>query len=57
MITHGNKQVEEQRATLLHFELHGAAFLEVIAAADDEGEILSSKLRVGIRGMIISPAS
>lgn len=57
MITHGNEQVKEQGATLFHLKLHGTALLKVVAAADDECEILSSKLRVRIRGMFISPTS
>lgn len=48
MITHCNKEVKEQSAPLLHLELHGAALLEVVAAADDEREILCSELRVRV---------
>lgn len=53
MIAHGDEEVKEQGATLFHFHLHGAALLEVVAAADDQSEILSTKLRVRVRGMSI----
>lgn len=56
MITHGNEKVEEQGATLLHLDLHRAALLEVVAATDDEGEILGSKLRVRVRCVIVGVA-
>jgi hypothetical protein len=42
MITHSNKQIEEQFPTLFHLKLHGAASLESVPAADDEGEVVSS---------------
>ena len=45
MVTHSDEEVEEQSgAALLHLDLHSAALLEVVAAADDEREILSSEL-------------
>ncbi len=53
MVTHSDEEVKEQGAALFHLELHGAAFLEVVAAANDESEILSSKLRVRVRGMTV----
>lgn len=43
MVAHSYKQVKEQTAALLHFVLHGGAFLEVVTAADDESEIVSSQ--------------
>ena len=53
MVTHGDEEVEEQGAALLHLQLHGAAFLEVLTAANDEGEVLGSKLRVRVWGLIV----
>jgi hypothetical protein len=44
MVTHSNEEVKEQCTALLHLELHGAALLEVVTAADDESKVLGSKL-------------
>ena len=57
MVTHSYEEIEEQGATLFHFEFHGPAFLEVVAAANDESEILGSELRVRVRGMSVCVAS
>ena len=56
MVTHSDEEVKEQGAALLHFELHGAALLEIIAAADDECEVLSSKLRVRVWCLVVGKA-
>ena len=47
MIDHSDEEIEEQRCpTRLHLQLHRAAALERVAAANDEGEIVRSHLRV-----------
>ena len=57
MIHHGNEQIEEQRrATSVHLHLHGAAAFERVAAADDESEVVSTKLRVRRRCVAIGVA-
>lgn len=49
MIAKSHKQVEEEwAATVEHLELHGAAARESGAAADDEGEVVSTQLGVGV---------
>ncbi len=57
MVTHSNKQIEEQFATVFHLRLHRAAALEGAAAANDESEIMSSKLRVAVGGVGVGPTS
>ena len=57
MVTHGDKQVEEHLSALLHLALHRTATLESVAAAYDESEIVSSKLRVAVGSMGVGPAS
>ena len=44
MITHSDEEIEEHGSTLFHLSFHCPTLLEVIAAADDEGEVLGSKL-------------
>ena len=52
MVAQGNKQVEKEiAATVKHLHLHGAAALERVAAADDEREVVSTKLGVGAGGV------
>lgn len=48
MVTHCDEEVEEQFSTLLHLDLHGAATLECVSAADDEREVVSAELGVGV---------
>lgn len=57
MVTHSNKEVEEEHAALLHLLGHCCATLESIAAADDEGQIMGSKLRVMVGGVGVCPTS
>lgn len=57
MVTHCNKQIEEQLATVFHLGLHGAAAFESGSAADDEGEIVSSKFGIVVGSMSVCPAS
>ena len=57
MVTHSNKQIEEQLATILHLGLHSTAAFKSRSAANDEGEIVSSKFRVIIGSMSVCPAS
>lgn len=40
--THGDKEIEEDLATLLHLCLHGRALFEVVAVANDDREIVTS---------------
>ena len=46
MVDHGDKEVEEEFAAVFHFALHGAAALEGLAGADDEGKVVGAELRV-----------
>ena len=57
MITHGDEEIEEHLAAILHLSLHRAAALECAAATNDESEIVSTKLGVVVGSMSISPAS
>jgi hypothetical protein len=57
MVAHGDEEIEEELPTLLHLDLHGAAALECVPAADDEGEVVGAKLRVAVRGVGICEAS
>lgn len=57
VVAHSNEEVEEELTTLLHFVLHGAASLEVVAAADDESKKVATKATIRLRGVIISPSS
>jgi hypothetical protein len=56
MVAHRDEEVEEQFPALLHFCLHSAAAFECISAADDEGEIVSTELGVGVGSVAISKA-
>lgn len=49
MIAHRNEEIEEQLPTFFHLHLHGATSLESVSAADDESQVMSSQLGVGIR--------
>ena len=57
MVAHGNKEVKEQFAALLHLGLHGATPLEGTTAADDQGEVVGTKLGVRVRSVRVGPAS
>ena len=47
MIAERDEEVEEElRVAVEHLELHGAAALERVAAADDESQIVGAQLRV-----------
>lgn len=49
MVAEGDEQVKEQlRAAVEHLQLHGAAALEGAAAADDEGQVVSTQLGVAV---------
>lgn len=49
VVAHGHKQVEEQLAAArLHLGLHGSAALEGLAAADDQGEVMSAQTAVRV---------
>lgn len=57
MVAHGDEQVEEQRATVLHLGLHGAAPFECISAADDEGQVVCPQLGVVVGSVGVGIAS
>jgi hypothetical protein len=57
MVTHGDEKVEEHLAAFLHLHLHSPAAFECAAAADDEGEVVSSQLLLVIRSSGVGPAS
>lgn len=44
VVAHGHKQVKEQfAASSFHLSLHGAAALESLATADDQGEVVCAE--------------
>lgn len=50
MIHHSDEEIEEEwRTTVLHLHLHRAATLEGVAAANDEGKVVSAKFGVAGR--------
>lgn len=54
VVAHGHEQVEEElAAAALHLGLHGAAALERLAAADDEGEVVSAEPRVRVGRVVV----
>jgi hypothetical protein len=57
MITHGDEEIEEELSALLHLLRHSSAPLEGVAAADDESQVVTTKFRVVIWCMSISPSS
>lgn len=57
MSTHGDKEVEEESATLLHLRLHCLALLEMVAVADDDGKVMTSQARFRGGCMVVSPSS
>lgn len=57
VVAHGDEKIKEQGCpALLHFYLHSAALLEIVAAPDDQSEVLSSKLRVRVRSVLVGVA-
>lgn len=48
VVAHGDKQVEEELAAMLHLVLHRAAALECVARADDEGQVVGAQLAIGV---------
>ena len=57
VVDHGDEQIEEELAAILHLVLHRTAALECVASADDEREIMCSKFRVAVRRVGIREAS
>jgi len=39
---HGDEEVEEEFAALLHLVLHCGAFLEVVSVSDDDCEVVAA---------------
>lgn len=56
VVDHGNKQVEEQLATVLHLALHGAAALEGVTSSNDERKIVRPQFGVVIGSICIRKA-
>jgi hypothetical protein len=58
MITHRNEEVKKEFSSLLHFHLHRATPLEGGPGADDQGQVMRSKLGISVRcmGICISSA-
>jgi len=49
VVAQSDEQIKEQlRTAVEHLQLHGAAALESVAAADDEREIVRTQLRVRV---------
>ena len=42
MSTHGDEEVEEELAALLHFVLHGGALLEIVSVSDYDGKVVAA---------------
>ena len=58
MVAQRNKEIKEKlRVAVEHLELHGPAALEGAAAADDEGEVVSPQLGVGVGSVGVGIAS
>lgn len=49
MIDHGDEEIEEELATILHLILHGATALERVARTDNEREVMRTQLGIVIR--------
>jgi len=43
VVAHGDEEVEEELAALLHLDLHGATSLEGVPASNDESKVVSTK--------------
>lgn len=56
VIDHGDEQVEEQLAAMLHLILHGTAALECVSSANDKRKVVSPQLRVAVRCVRIGKA-
>lgn len=58
VIAQGDKQVEEElAATVVHLKLHRSASFECGAAANDEGEVVSTQFGVGVGRVRVGVAS
>lgn len=57
VIDHGDEQVEEEFATVLHLVLHRPAALEGVASPDDESEVVSTQFRVTVGSVGVCEAS
>lgn len=56
MLTHGDEEVEEEPAALLHLGLHGRALLEVVPVADDDSEVMAAEVPFRAGCVIIDPS-
>lgn len=54
--THGDEEIKEDLATLFHLCLHRSAFLEVVAVADDDGEVVTTNARLAVGSMFVCPS-
>jgi hypothetical protein len=57
VVDHGDKEIEEELATVLHLALHGTATLECVARSDDECEVVCTKLRIVVGCVGVCKAS
>lgn len=57
VVDHGDEEIEEQLATVLHLILHGAAPFEGVSCSDDESKVMSSKFGVIIGSVGVCEAS
>ena len=57
VIDHGDEQVEEELAAVLHFVLHRAAALECVASTNDQRQVVRAELRVVVRCVGVREAS
>lgn len=57
VVNHGDEEIEEQFAAILHLLLHGAAALEGVTGPDDESEVVCAKLRVVVGSVGVGKAS
>lgn len=48
MIAHGDEQIKEQLSPNFHLHLHCSTSFEGGSAADDQGQVVCSKLRVTV---------
>lgn len=56
MVDHGDEEIEEELATVLHLVLHRAAALEGVSCSNDESEVVCAQLRVVVRSVGVGKA-
>lgn len=48
VVYHGDEEIEEELAAILHFSLHCAAALERVSGSNDEREVVCTEFGVGV---------